>query len=621
LLLCQSSRWADVFSFILALSLIAQDIYCLIWYKLGKNSHAKTDNFAYTHASVWRREYQKLKPILIHNQLKFWLFAALLTAGFNGVSEKALAQDYISKEVEESINLITNYQDNGVPENTEPMAQVTSVSQLNDVQPRDWAFAALQSLVERYNCIAGYPNNQFRGDRAVTRYEFAAGINACLDKINQIIAATTAESVTREDLATIQRLQTEFSSELATLRGRVDSLEARTAEIEANRFSATTKLSGLFIAGIQGRTSNRADVNPRDGIKDTDDSGINTNVITFSYLSLTTQLTPRSYLFTGLLAADGSTQPRFSNDVSLGYEYPTGNKLIISDLNYRWLISDTLAVMVGTEGVNMTNAFRGPNRFESAATGPLSYFAQRNPILNIGFGHGGIALDWQFAKRASLQALYSSYTPGDPNERNGLFDGNTTTGVQLLLTPIDAVDLSLYYVNNYASDGCLLTFVGDECLTAVNQSTGRSAPLQTNAYGATANWQISPRVTLGAWGGYTKSNIPGRSGNVETTNYMVFLNFPDLFAKGNLGGIYIGQPPKITSSTLPVGNNVPDFINTGLGRAGGQPGTTTQIEAFYRFQLTNSISITPGIIHILEPGHTPDSDPITIGILRSTFLF
>ncbi|WP_242071975.1 iron uptake porin [Nostoc sp. FACHB-110] len=570
-----------------------------------------------------------MKAIFIHNNFRFWLLISFLVAGFNSVSEKALAQDYTSNEAAESKNLITNYQDksvtslaeNSVQENTEPMAQVTSVSQLNDVQPTDWAFAALQSLVERYNCIAGYPNNQFRGDRAVSRYEFAAGMNACLDRINEIIASSTAELVTREDLATIQRLQTEYGSELATLRGRVDNLEARNAELQANQFSPTTKLNGLLIVGIQGRTSNRADVKPRDGIKDTDDPGINTNIVTFSYLGLTSQLTPRSFLFTGLLAADGSSKPRLSNDVGLSYEYPTNNKLTITDLNYRWLITDKLALMVGTEGVNMSNAFRGPNRVESAATGPLSLFAQRNPILNTGFGHGGIALDWQFAKRASLQALYTSYTPGNPTQRNGLFDGNTTTAVQLLLTPIDTVDLSLYYVNNYASDGCLLTFVGDECLTANNPSIGKSAPLQTNAYGATVNWQISPRVTLGAWGGYTKSNIPGQSGHVETTNYMVFLNFPDLFAKGNLGGIYVGQPPKITSSSLPVGNNVPDFINTGLGRSGGQPGTTTQIEAFYRFRVTDNISITPGIIHIIEPGHTPDSDPITIGILRSTFAF
>ncbi|RCJ22559.1 S-layer protein [Nostoc sp. ATCC 43529] len=551
------------------------------------------------------------------------MLAWLLVAGVNTVVEKAIA---IPTEIETTQNLEVN--SDIIPSSSSPadsMAQVTSVSQLNDVQPSDWAFGALQSLVERYGCIAGYPDSNYRGNRALTRYEFAAGVNACLDRINELIATATNDLVSREDLTRLQKLQEEFAAELATLQGRVDSLEARTAEIEANQFSTTTKLSGLLIVGVQGRTKNRGDVNPRDGQKDTDDGGTNINVISLAQLYLTSQITPRSYLVTGLLAGRGGTTPRFTNsisrnDVLLGYEFPT-DSLIVSDLNLHWLVTNKLAVMIGTEGVSIPAAFRGPNRVESAATGPLSYFAQRNPILNTGYGHGGIAIDWQFAKRASLQAIYTSYQPGNPGQRSGLFDGNTTTGVQLLVTPTDSLDLSLYYVNNYSSDGCLLTFVGDECLTAVNSTTGRSAPLQTNAVGATVTWQISKSLSAGAWGGYTKSYIPGQSGNVETTNYMVFLNFPDLFAKGNLGGIYVGQPPKITSSNLPLGNNVPDFINTGLGRAGGQPGTTTQIEAFYRFQLSDNLSITPGVIHILQPGHTPDSDSVTIGILRSTFTF
>lgn len=558
---------------------------------------------------------------------KTWMLAWLLVAGVNGVAQKVLAQEYINTETTQESGVKS---DNIIPSSPslspdEPMAQVTSVSQLKDVQPNDWAFQALQSLVERYGCIAGYPDSSYRGNRVLTRYEFAAGVNACLDRVNELITTATNDLVTREDLATLQKLQSEFAPELATLRGRVDSLEAKTTEIAANQFSTTTKLSGLLIVGIQGRTSNRGDVNPRDGQKDTNDAGTNTNVISLAQLYLTSQITPTSYLFTGLIDGQGKTSPRFTNSVSrndvlLGYEFPTSN-LMVSDLNFHWLVTNTLAVMVGTDGVSMPAAFRGPNRVESAATGPLSYFTQRNPILNMGYGHGGIAIDWQFAKRASLQAIYTSYQPGNPAKGSGLFDGTTTTGVQLLLTPTNTLDLSLYYVNNYSSNGCLLTFVGDECLTAVNTTTGKSAPLQTNAVGATLTWQISPRISAGAWGGYTKSYIPGQPGNVETTNYMVFLNFPDLFAKGNLGGIYVGQPPKITSSDLPVGNNVPDFINTGLGRAGGQPGTTTQIEAFYRFQLSDNISITPGIIHLIQPGNTPDSDSVTIGILRSTFTF
>jgi BMFP domain-containing protein YqiC len=553
------------------------------------------------------------------NKCQLWILVWLLVVGATGVTQKATAQEYTLPKAEESIdsNLTVDY---SLSENNEPMAQVTSVSQLKDIQSTDWAFQALQSLVERYGCIVGFPDATYRGNRSISRYEFAAGVNACLERINELIITSTNDLVTREDLGKLRKLQEEFASELVSLRGRVDSLEARTTEIATQQFSPTTKLSGLLIAGIQGRSSNRGDVNPRDGIKDSDDAGTNTNVISLAQLFLTTQFTPRSYLLTGLLFGVGSSGPRFSNNVSrnnviVGYEYPTNDELIVSDLNYHWLVTDNLAVMLGTQGVNMTTAFRGPNRVENAATGPLSFFAQRNPILNMGFGHGGIAVDWQFAKRASLQALYSSFIPGNPGKKTGLFDGNTTTGIQLLLTPTDAVDLSLYYVNNYSSDGCLLTYVQDECLTA------NSEPLKTNAVGATVTWQISPRFNIGAWGGYTNSYIPGSSGNVETNNYMVFMNFPDLFSQGNLGGIYIGQPPKITSSGLPDGSNVPDSINTGRGRAGGQPGTTTHIEVFYRFQLNDNISITPGIIHILQPGHTPDNDPVTIGILRSTFSF
>lgn len=135
--------------------------------------------------------------------------------------------------------------------NSNTMAQVTSVSQLSDVQPTDWAFPALQSLVERYGCIAGYPDGTFRGNRALTRYEFAAGLNACLDRVNELIATASA-GVGKEDLATLQKLQEEFSAELATLRGRVDTLEAATAELEANQFSTTTKLSGIVVAALAG---------------------------------------------------------------------------------------------------------------------------------------------------------------------------------------------------------------------------------------------------------------------------------------------------------------------------------------------------------------------------------
>lgn len=129
------------------------------------------------------------------------------------------------------------------------MAQVTSISQLSDVQPSDWAFQALQSLVERYGVIAGYPDTTFQGRRSLSRYEFAAVLNTALDRLNELVAASTADLV-REDLATLQKLQSEFAAELATLRGRVDTLEANVAQLEANQFSTTTRLNGEVIFGL-----------------------------------------------------------------------------------------------------------------------------------------------------------------------------------------------------------------------------------------------------------------------------------------------------------------------------------------------------------------------------------
>ena len=122
------------------------------------------------------------------------------------------------------------------------MAQVTSVSQLRDVSPTDWAYEALRSLVERYGCIVGYPDTTFRGNRALSRYEFAAGLNACMQQMERLLAAS--EAVIREDIEKLQRLVKEFEAELVALGTRVDNLEGRVAFLEDHQFSTTAKLSG-----------------------------------------------------------------------------------------------------------------------------------------------------------------------------------------------------------------------------------------------------------------------------------------------------------------------------------------------------------------------------------------
>jgi S-layer homology domain len=110
-------------------------------------------------------------------------------------------------------------------EQTAQTAQnVTSTSQLKDTQPTDWAFPALQSLVERYGCISGYPDSTYRGQRALTRYEMAAALNSCLDKVNETLSAKIDQKASKEELAalaadvrTLQQGLQQTNQELAAL--------------------------------------------------------------------------------------------------------------------------------------------------------------------------------------------------------------------------------------------------------------------------------------------------------------------------------------------------------------------------------------------------------------------
>jgi hypothetical protein len=116
--------------------------------------------------------------------------------------------------------------------------QVTSITQFSDVKPTDWAYQALSNLIERYGCVAGYPNGTFKGGQAMTRWEAAALLNACLDRVTEI----TDE---------LRRLMKEFEKELAITKARVDGLEAKVGELQATQFSTTTKLTGQvrFVMG------------------------------------------------------------------------------------------------------------------------------------------------------------------------------------------------------------------------------------------------------------------------------------------------------------------------------------------------------------------------------------
>ena len=482
------------------------------------------------------------------------------------------------------------------------LAQVTSVTQLSDVQPTDWAFQALQSLVERYGCIAGYPDGSYRGQRALTRFEFAAGLNACLDRVNELIAAGLADVATQADLATLQRLQEEFAAELATLRGRVDALEARTAELEANQFSTTTKLVGETVFGLADLFGG--------------ETGEDNNTIFGSRtrLRFETSFMGEDQLLARLQWGnfemfDSTATDRgngATNEPRLSFDTDTNGNVELDILHYQLPIGDRVTTYILANGANAEYDFTNTiSPFDSSGTGAISRFGRRNPAVYRTPGNAGLGINFELSDAVRLDLAYIAAEPSDPNDGAGLFNGEYSAFAQLTLTPNDRLSLGLTYVNAYYQ-GTIDSGTGS-ALADLNLGL----PIITNAYGAQVNFAISEGLEIGGWAGYTFARVIS-TGDGEIFNFAGYLAFPDLGAEGNLGGLIVGMQPRLqeASSNLAAVLGADEDEDTGL-----------HIEAFYRYQITDNIAITPGVVWLTAPNHDADNDDIVLGTIRTTFRF
>jgi len=519
-----------------------------------------------------------------------------------------------SQSQSNSLEQINQYSAEGSDESA--AGQVTSVSQLSDVRPTDWAFQALQSLVERYGCIAGYPDGTFRGNRAMTRYEFAAGLNACLDKVTELIKGT-GNLATKEDLASIQKLQEEFAAELATLRGRVDALEARTAELEANQFSTTTKLNGEVIFALTG-IAGGDDANGKAADKTT---ALGSRV----RLNFDTSFSGKDLLRTRLQVLNlGSFSTNSTNTAEGELRFNAGpfgtasNTVALDALLYQFPIGkSTTVILEANAGAadDFTNTVN-PYFDGDGGSGALSNFGTRNPIYYL-TGGSGIALRHQFGEKVELSLGYLAGNAANPTRGNGLFDGSYGGLAQLTFKPTSSIALGLTYVNSY-------NFVTGTGSNASNfpvrlGSFGigdSSLPVSSNSYGAEASWRLNRGFAIGGWAGYTNqrilSNLATSTGSVQRGdqkiwNWAVTLAFPDLLKEGNVAGILVGMEPRVTSST---NRTLPEDKDTSL-----------HVEGFYQFKLSDNISVTPGLIWLTAPDHNNKNSDLVIGVVRTTFTF
>ena len=489
---------------------------------------------------------------------------------------------------------------------------VTSVSQLSDVRPTDWAFTALQSLVERYGCIAGYPDSTFRGKQATSRYEFAAGLNACLDKINEIISAGLADKVSKEDLATLQKLQEEFAAELATLRGRVDALDAKTAKLEAQQFSTTTKLRGEAIFGLVGGSDRvTTATNPS-----------RTN-IAFNYrvrLNLDTSFTGKDLLRTRLQASNTSnfTDLAGSNSTRLSYDgfLTSANSFEINRLYYRFPVGDNLKVYVAPIGA-VEDVLNPLNPLESDSQGTISRFGRFSPLIRIASRSGPTAatssgsavagFDWTLSDKVSFQAAYSASNAAAATGQGGVSGGDTKIAAQFVIKPSEALTFGVGYANAYT--------VGNSLGSGLNvDSIGGSAAATAGISGITSNtvvgsliWDITKKFTFNTWGAYTFANSTGATTAGTTfTSWLASISAKDLFTEGDLAALSFGQP----------------LLRTGVsGAAQGSTDTPYHLEALYRFRVSKNISITPGVYFVFNQNSASANGTATVGVIRTTFSF
>jgi len=518
-----------------------------------------------------------------------------------------LAQQVPAANTTEVLEQINQYNNPG----GESLDQVTNVTQLSDVSPGDWAYEALRSLVERYGCIAGYPDGTFRGNRATTRYEFAAGLNACLQQVERLIAASVEGFVTREDLETLQRLVQEFEAELATLGTRVDDLEGRVAFLEDHQFSTTTKLNGEVIFAISdlfGEEDNVLNADFDDNTVFQDRVRLNFDTSFTGKDRLRTRLQARNVATFEALSGNGLTR-----EGRLGFEGDEGNDVQLDILGYRFPVGPAV-VQIYANGAGLDDLATTVNPLDSSGSGSISRFGQRNPIYRIGGNGAGAGITFAPSGPFRVDLGYLSNEAPNPSDAqggggSGIFNGNYSAIAQVTFQPFKALRLAATYVHSY-----------DE--TSLGHGTGSLASqinpdgdigVVGNSYGVEASIAFSPQLVLSGWAGYTDAIVLG-TGGADVWNYGATLAINDFGTEGSTLGFVVGMEPKLTGSSVAVGNLLP-------GDRRRDPDTGLHVEGFYKLKVSDNIAITPGVIWLTAPGHDEENEDIFVGTIRTTFTF
>jgi hypothetical protein len=455
--------------------------------------------------------------------------------------------------------------------------QVTSVTQFSDVQPTDWAYQALTNLIERYGCVAGYPNGTYGGGKAMTRYEAAALLNACLDRVTE---------VTDE----LRKLQAEFKEELIVLRGRVDGLEAKVGVLEATQFSTTTKLKGeatFVLGGVPGLETN---------------AGGNVGNTAFNYdvrLNFDTSFTGRDLLRTRLRSANfssdpfGSSSSLFKLDKADNTTALTGDNVVLDRLYYQFPVGDSVTITAGPKVRNTEMAWV-PSAYKSEI---LDFFqvAGAPGVYNKATGAGVGA---QYVGKGGFVAGLNYVAENGEDSSTGVFDSEGALNFIAQLG-YKGSNWGVGAGYRYGSEGTRpRTYNG---LLGANGALVDGQ--ESNAIALNAYWQPSesgwvPSISAG-YGYNFVSGTTGATDATDSDSWFVGLQWADAFVAGNTAGIAVGQAPSAETA--------------GVSDA-------TMLEFFYKFQVTDNISITPALFYVDNNQRYQDSSKWG-GVIQTKFTF
>ncbi|MEL6787052.1 MAG: iron uptake porin [Cyanobacteria bacterium J06607_15] len=468
---------------------------------------------------------------------------------------------------------------------------------LRDIQPTDWSYQALQNLIERYGCISGFPDSTYRGERGVSRAEFIAGLNSCLNSIEERIAQT--ENVPQADIDTLLRLMQEFQSELAILQGRTDGAQARLQDLEATQFSSTTKLQGEAVfAGADILSAGEA-----------------STVLGYRLrLDLSTSFRGDDLLFTRLSTGNFTGFAEEIDTFQGDLAFVEDEGLRLENLHYSGNIGDRLDFIIGAVGLEADDIAPTINFLDGdGGSGAISRFATRNPLYYPP-GEAGLGITHSPIDQIKITAGYVAGAANESSPGSGLFDGPYSALGQITVSPFDSLTLAATYVHSFnQSDTETGTNAANlQSLTA--DLFGESVPTVSNSYGLELSWAISDRFILGGWGGLSKVNNLSTlgedidRGTQDIWNWAATLAIPDLGKEGSLAGIVVGSEPKVTDSTI--------------ANLEADSDRSLHLEAFYQYQVNDNIAITPGVVWITEPDSaTQNGDDLVIGTVRTTFSF